>query len=255
MASTLHRDYLAEHLLPLIGQNSARLPNREITGFLSMAGKHYNHELMVVGRAVNRWGKGKYFPRELSDVATSQVFAEAIFKSVTDDKACPMAWVTEGWGSSDEYNTKRSAFWRTIRAVVAKAGIVNADDEAWPSHLVWSNLYKLAPEEGGNPGAALRRGQLSGCLELFRQEIEIYRPRRLLLLTGLDWAEPFLDRFVPSITRTSSKFVKAVAQIEHSSGKLTSVVVAVHPQGKPEITLVAEIFEAFESIEHHRKFC
>ena len=62
----------------------------------------------------------------------------------------------------------------------------------WSSHLVWSNLYKLSPRDGGNPSGRLQNIQLDGCRALFNLEVETYRPGRLLLLTGWDWAEPFL---------------------------------------------------------------
>lgn len=247
MATTQHRDYLAECILPLIGQNAAQLPCEEITGFLSMAGSRYSQELMVVGRAVNGWLDEGYEPSTLSDVVVLNAFAEAVFASVTDDQSCPMDWVRERWGATKKYNTKRSAFWRACREVIEGMGITHPSDESWASHLVWSNLYKIAPFDKGNPKAALQRIQRLDCIELLRQELEHYRPKRLLLLTGLDWAEPFLDALEATVTPTPFRFVKAVAYVEHGTG-FTKVVVAVHPQGKPEADLVTDVIKAFQSI-------
>ena len=52
-------------------------------------------------------------------------------------------------------------------------------------------LYPLAPCRGGNPNVALQRAQFEGCRRLLHQEIEEYRPRRLIFLTGLDWLSRF----------------------------------------------------------------
>lgn len=250
MAITPHRDYLAERILPLIGQNADRLLKEKITGFLSMAGNRYSQELMVVGRAVNGWLDEGYEPSTLSDAAVLNAFADDVFASVTDSESCPMDWIRQQWGvTTEDYNPKRSAFWRTCRDVIEGIGITHPSDESWASHLVWSNLYKLAPFDNvkGNPKAALKRIQRPGCIELFRQELELYKPKRLLLLTGLDWAEPFLEVLATTVTPTPFRFVKAVAYVEHGAG-FTKVVVAVHPQGKPEADLVADVIKAFQSI-------
>lgn len=250
MATPQHRDYYANHLLPLIGTNASTLPNQTITGFLSMAGHLYNKELMVVGRAVNRWEEG-VFPEVLSAPDSAADYATKIFDGAIGNGSCPMSWVTNCWANpsnpDSKYNTKKSAFWRVIRAVVAESGIANTAKNTWPSHLVWSNLYKVAPEEGGNPGGALRQVQLNGCISLLRQELDVYVPRRLLLLTGLNWAEPFLRDIAPTFRPvTSGNYVEATAEISHDTGNSTKVVVAAHPQGKSEGIWVQEVMQAFQ---------
>ena len=246
----LQRDYFAEQLLPLVGKNAARLPHQAVTGFLSMAGHRYNKELMVVGRAPNGWEEG-VFPSELAVASSTTVYAAKILASVVGKDLCPMLWVTDCWANPsnppNDYNTNKSAFWRVIRAVVAKSGIADIDKKNWPSHLVWSNLYKVAPVDGGNPSKTLCDIQLPGCICLLQQEISSYLPRRLLLLTGLDWAKPFLQKIAPTFTPVSAyKYVEAIAQIPHSSGETSKVVVAAHPQGKPESIWVQEVVKAFQ---------
>ena len=249
MATTQQRDYFAEQLLPIVGRNAARLPDRRLTGFLSMAGHLYKNELMVVGRAVNGWAEG-VMPSELSSAPIAKDYAEKIFESVIGNGQCPMAWVSDCWANpanhESDYNTKKSAFWRVIREVVSESCIANTDEGTWPSHLVWSNLYKVAPEEGGNPSNTLCEIQLPGCISLLQQEISIYLPRRLLLLTGRDWAKPFLENIAPNFILVSDKYVEAIAQISHSSGCTSKVVVAAHPQGKPERIWVQGVIKAFE---------
>ncbi len=251
MATTQQRDYFAEHLLPVVGRNAEQLPKQKLTGFLSMAGHLYKNELMVVGRAVNGWEEG-VMPSDLASARSAKDYAEKIFQSVIGRNGqCPMAWVSDCWANpanpESDYNTRRSAFWRAIRGVVSKSGIANTDEGTWPSHLVWSNLYKVAPEDGGNPSNALCEIQLPGCISLLQQEIYIYLPRRLLLLTGLDWAKPFLENIAPNFRSDSAyNYVEAIAQIAHSPGCTSKVVVAAHPQGRNEGDWVQDVIKAFE---------
>jgi hypothetical protein len=250
MATTQQRDYFSEQLLPLVGMNAARLPNQAVTGFLSMAGHLYDNELMVVGRAVNGWAEG-VIPSELAVAPSTTDYAATIFDSAVGNGPCPMLWVTKCWANplnpDSDYNTKKSAFWRVIRAVVAEYGIANTDEDTWPSHLVWSNLYKVAPAEGGNPSNTLCDIQLPGCISLLQQEISTYLPRRLLLLTGLNWAKPFLENIAPTFTPVSNyQYVEAIAEITHGSGGTSKVVVAAHPQGKSEDIWVKAVIKAFQ---------
>ena len=244
MATTKERDVLAEKILLPVGRNATRLYH-QVTGFLSMKGDRYDHKLMVVGRAVNGWTQG-ILPHELAEPLASERYAAEVFDSVAGSGRCPMTWVTDCWGNSgSNYNTKRSAFWRVIRAVVGETDIANINEGDWPSHLVWSNLYKVAPANGGNPDTTLCDIQFSGCLSLLEIELSNYCPYRLLLLTGLAWAEPFLQHISPGFKRVSNSYVEAIGQFNLASGITTKVVVAAHPQGKQEGEWVKEVMEAF----------
>lgn len=68
------------------------------------------------------------------------------------------------------------------------------------------------------------------------------------MLTGENWANPFLER--PGIvTSASSKFrwVEAAGETaDHSPNKPARVVVAAHPQGKPQEEWVREVMAAFQ---------
>ena len=155
-----------------------------------------------------------------------------------------MEWVTECWGNQQDYNTKKSAFWRVIRSVVGELGIAEIEQSNWPSHLVWSNLYKVAPEKGGNPNNTLCNIQFSGCCSLLEIELLNNIPKRLLFLTGLGWAEPFLGN-ICSVVKNGWDHVEATGKYE-CNNKTVSVVVATHPQGKPEKKWVQEVIEAFQ---------
>lgn len=145
------------------------------------------------------------------------------------------------------YNTRRSAFWRVIRLVVGELHIDNMENDGWPSRLVWSNLYKISPAAGGNPGTALQRAQFHGCAQLLFREIENYRPQRILFLTGYHWVEPFLRQVRCDCVMQDGQLVQAVGHI--TCGDHTTVcVVACHPQGQKEQNWVNAVMAAFNDL-------
>lgn len=212
-----------------------------------MSGQAYSGELMVVGRAVNGWFD-EIAPSELGDEARRRQYAEQVHQSVTKktDGACPMCWITDYWGAAKGYNTKRSAFWQGIRAVVAGLNIADVNDRVkpWPSHLLWSNLYKVSPADGGNPPAELCRVQFDGCLKLLRWELEHYKPRRILFLTGRDWADPFLD-WIDRRQPDGCFFVEGAGRVRCTSNHTAVCVIAKHPQGKNRTKWTNEVVSAF----------
>ncbi len=245
MATDPERDLFASGVLAAVGRDAARLPPTQITGFLAMAGRSYDHGLMVVGRAVNGWADG-ILPRELATAPTGTRYAQVVQDSIVGDGACPMLWVTDGWGATDRYNTKRSAFWRCIRGVVERLSIADTQQEVWPSHLVWSNLYKVSPADGGNPNALLCKVQLPGCIDLLRLELRTYKPSRILFLTGTEWTDPFLS--LMSGLQAGARFlhVKRFGIGRLNDGHVLRCVVAAHPQGKPGADWVQEVVEAYD---------
>jgi hypothetical protein len=225
------------------------LPNElKLTTFSSMRGERYVGELMVVGRAVNGW-RVHCTPAELADpTALTRVVDETLQSSGRCDDECPMLWVTKHWGSQKEYNTNKSAFWRVIREVTGALRIADIEKPSWPSYLMWSNLYRVAPASGGNPFAHLIDAQVDGCGELLDAEINEWKPKRVLFLTGGNWAERLrpLKRARRLVAEPSNKYVDAVMELDLVAPCNTvRVVIAKHPQGKREAEMVGEIVAAF----------
>jgi hypothetical protein len=249
MATLRERDFFAENVLSSVGRYASQLPKQKVTGFLSVTGYLYDHKLMVIGRAVNGWADG-ILPHQLSNGNRSTAYAAMVFKSVSGGARCPMTRITECWsnpgGNPYGYNSRRSAFWRVIRAVVGESGIANVEDPSWPSYLVWSNLYKISPADGGNPSNTLCNIQLTDCISLLELELSTYNPNRLLFLTGLSWAEPFLEQIAPGFTPVENSYVEAIGQTNLGSDIPAQIVTAVHPQGKTECRWVTEVMEGFK---------
>lgn len=239
MASDPERDLYASGVLAIVGQQAKRLPASAITGFLAMPGHAYAGELMVVGRAVNGW-TGGILPECLHDPAEVTRYAMLVHQRVAGNGECPMGWVTAAWGASEGYNTKRSAFWRSIRRVVHHLGIADVEGTSWSSHLVWSNLYKVSPADGGNPSNVLCEIQFPGCAKLLDLEFRTYRPSRVLFLTGVDWAGPFLAAAELQQGR-GFRYVKQFGLLCNAR-----CVIAVHPQGKPGAAWAREVATAFD---------
>jgi hypothetical protein len=236
-----------QELLASVSSKHLLLPEEALTGFMAMVGGNFNHGLMVVGRAVNGWTEG-WLPRDLIDAGRVERVGQKTLESVTRSDGCPMTWVTECWGNNDNYNTRRSAFWRVIRRTIAGLGLADVDTDDWPSVLVWSKLYKIAPAVGGNPSSALCDMQGAHCTRLLRAEIEAYRPQRLLFLTGIGWAEPFLEGWtVPYRSSLDYSYVESVLEWSLAEDQEPGrIVVAAHPQGKNEDLWVAEVLHAFK---------
>ena len=239
----------AKHILAPIGAVAETLSRHELSGFLAAKGRQYGGCLMVVGRAPNGW-EGSVYPEKFADCAFREEFTQQVQESV--DGPDPMAWVQEQWGAIEGYNTQGSAFWRVIRRVTQCLCSTGGNGEDWPSHPVWSNLYKVSPAAGGNPGKRLRKIQFPGCKELFQLELETYRPQRLLLLTGWDdWAERFLDQDqlapddVADDDVADMAYVERVGTIVLGQEHQIRVVVACHPRGKPEEPWSGEVLKAF----------
>ena len=229
-----------------IGQNYDALPDAPITAFMAMVGNQYQGELMVVGRAVNRWTTG-WLPQELKNEVNITECMKGVLQSVTDGQACPMQWVSECWGNYDhDYNTKKSAFWRVIRQVIDDLRIADIESLEWPSHIIWSNLYKFAPVDGGNPSSFLSSIQFDECKTLIGKEINMYSPKRILFLTGMNWAEPFIEGLAMNVTTFANhQYVEGIGKLNLSCQTYARVVVAAHPQGKNEKIWVEEVVSAF----------
>ena len=241
MATQRETDLFAEKILMPVGAAAGQFPNDPLTGFLAVQGGCYKGDLMVIGRGVNGWTHG-VSPQDLANRSSR----EQHVKDVLQKEVClqQMNWVTKNWGARNGYNTRRSAFWRAIRGVTEGLNIAN-NNMPWSSYLVWSNLCKLSPANGGNPSGKLRRIQLPGCRELLQLEIEIYRPTRLLLLTGSYWAEPFLETLGAETVNGPNQYVRRAGLLPFPDGSRTRFVVACHPQGKSEKDWICEVLQAF----------
>jgi hypothetical protein len=90
--------------------------------------------------------------------------------------------------------------------------------------------------------------QHASCRELLLAEIGFSDVKRILFLTGLDWAYAFLPVIDKAcFSQTFDRHVHLHGQLKSDSAASLSVVIASHPQGKNETMWVNEVCEAFSS--------
>ena len=243
MASKKEHRILEKKILRPVSEAANQLPKEKVVGFMATKGNLYNRKLMVVGRAVNGWTDDTILPSQLTEPDKRRRYSKIVKRNSSkgnfseDAKACPMKWVQDYWQNPEGYRTIDSAFWRVIRQVMEGLEIASENDP-WSTYLVWSNLYKVAPAKGGNPGNGLCHVQLRGCKSLFDTELNIYRPSRVLLLAGWDWAKDFVKSDCRK--HNNAGFVEATGR-----RRRTRIVVAKHPQGKREAEWVTDVLAAF----------
>lgn len=187
--------------------------------------------LMVVGRATNGWDicydreKSKTNPLERN--GSEWVIKELEKKTLSE--------VLEKWNTQKKYNIKRSQFWRVTRAITQTI----SPNQNLTESIIYTNLYKLA-HSSGNLSQRLMNAIDNMCIEIFKAEVEYYKPKYILFLTGGDWAKPFL--------RGNDANINLDYQYVQAQGTFNGIpfVVAVHPQGKKEALVVSEIKNAFD---------
>jgi hypothetical protein len=168
-----------------------------------------------------------------------------------------MLWVIDQWGMENArrlwehqgydgqpYSTAKSAFWRVIKKIVVD-GLRIGDNDTWPSHIVWTNLYKIAPAKGGNPKGHLREMQIEDGRLLLETEVKHFGPRRILFITGFKWVEPFIcGMFADVRGHRGGGFIEASGV----SPTGIRVVVATRPDRRPEAMWSQAVVKAFSAL-------
>lgn len=196
----------------------------DICTFTLQWGENYPFDekagLLFVGKAVNGWITNETDAAKLFDISNSErVFA----------RGDQMEWVNNLSGNTDGYNTRKSAFWRLIKKVAE-----TYYPEKWYSNIAWTNLYKVAPWEGGNPNGKLQNTQRKHCFDILKKEIEILNPNYVILLTsGWEW------EFIKHLN--GSEKMKIIDEKKWGEFKTTMIeinginfIISHHPQGKNE---------------------
>ncbi len=241
---------LYSEMLKMIAKNSHKFDEKAVlTGFLPLKGKNYSNDLMVIGRAVNGWVNINNLADCIDDNKRQEIIENIYEESKGTGINCPLEWVINMWGNKNpnEYNSAKSAFWRVIKQICIEMNIGQNDFNNWPSYLIWSNLYKISFETG-NPSSMLADLQFCYCVDILKREIEIWEPRSILLLTGINWADAFIQRLgrkTATVDTSNKKLVEGAFIINNS----TKVVVAKHPQGKPETDWINEVMAEFKRLQ------
>jgi hypothetical protein len=219
---------------------AATEPDVPLVPFWPLRGAQYDADLLVIGRSVNGW-VDDWTASQLADPAARSSAVDQIRRDAEPADGCRMRWVTDQWGARAGYNTARSAFWRVLRRLTLANALGQGDPDHWSSRLVWTNLYKVSPAGGWNPGGDLQRAQRPSAIDLLNIELAEFAPRRVLALTGT-WIAPFASGLGPSLEGRAG----LVEGVGISGGQ--AWVVAKHPMGKPGDQFVREVLAAYEEL-------
>jgi hypothetical protein len=215
---------LRAQILPIYKDLFAHNTFQNICTFAIQWGKDYPIEkykgLLFVGKAVNGWlTVDQNMDALFDDQNTNRIF----------NRSDQIQWVENLSGNTNGYNTRKSAFWRLVKKVA-----VSHYSHEWYRHIAWTNLYKVAPWEGGNPSESLKQKQQQYSIELLKREIDIMAPEFVIMLTS-SWEKPFIEELKKGkqynyITeRKWGKYKSALVEIEG-----VKYIISQHPQGKSE---------------------
>jgi hypothetical protein len=210
----------------------------ELVIWPSGKGKDYKNELMIVGRAGN--GGEIYIDKNEGK------YKDPAFATVSEQLSEDLQWVSDLWENNGwnetyntDYNTKKSAFWRLSKRL-SESLTCNNNDFAI-NNIVYSNLYKVSNESGGNPSVGLMNIQFEKCRSILLEEIKYYKPQIIVFLTGWPWAEYFLNDLKTTMNCNGLQYVECVGKID-----TTLIVVSKHPQSKPEDEHYEEILSVID---------
>ena len=205
----------------------------EYAWFQAQGNPKSQKRLMVVGRAVRGWAKYHVGNDNFNALYSPKI-----------SPFCPDGDIETYFREDSGYNINRSAFWRTARIVAC--GLYNCKRENFGNALSYSNLYKVAlPDK--NPDSELIKIQQMECIEILRQEIQLFKPANILFLTGWEWADPFLADFEKNDGLKCPKTVPKYDRIEIIGAYPNGCRIAVipHPQGKEESLLANQVIAFF----------
>lgn len=227
-----HKAKLKQLYIPLLQKvNESNFANDSCV-FCAQWGEHYfdlepKQRIMFVGRSVNGWINNSLDADVLFGEGNDRIF----------NRGDQMRWVHEREHDKNKYNTKRSAFWRVVKKTT-EAHLPKINDD-WFSHVVWSNLFKVSPNNTGmNPNPKLRDLQREDCISIFRKELEIFKPEIVIMFTG-GWEGFFLKNLMgldkqnnlpePDNVIPWSKYETKQYFVDN-----LNIIVTEHPMGKKE---------------------
>lgn len=209
--------------------------DKKLCLFNAQVGNQYDKKLMIVGRAVNGWSN----EFTINNINNTELLS-ALDTPKTSE--CPLKWIINTSNEDEGYNSNRSAFWRIAKKTAFHLNPKLSND-SWTSSIVWSNLYKIAPSAGGNPSDSLCDLQFQYCNKILQLEIELYKPKYILFLTGINWFNGYLEEKNSFENSLEYKYIDATGTYLSSK-----IIIAKHPQGKPEDIFISELSRAFSTV-------
>lgn len=217
-------------------------------------------EFILYGQAVGGWQKEHNYRSPVPDdrTAGSREYSNSHYGDHS-----PLDWVNvlrykstregldkagkEFYKPFGEYNPAQSPFWQLITRVIRSYYGIGDQEWSWAEKLVWSNLYKIAPQSGKawNPDEGMRVLQRPECVHLMEQELRELQPKYCIVYTGDNWWAPFRIglqtemvwtprevRYVESVERWGSTRIVVVKR-ERVGSRDAAAEVLEHLDGAP----------------------
>ena len=192
-------------------------------------------QFIIYGQATNGWNP----VFKVVHPSKHLLHAAIEYSNTTDpEEICPIEWVQKKW---TEYKLYNSFFWNVTYKLINRYNKEEDESNVWVNHIVWSNLMKISPAEGGNPYGKEWDSQFQGAKSLFTKEIEEIRPKFVIILTNWDWANDFLadnPGFSFNI-ETRYKFIQAKGEYNSK----TKILVTKRPRVGDNESCVTEILD------------
>ena len=238
-----------------------------LSDFVAMKGKRYSEKnkkvkFMLVGRATNGWGELKKDSAETyAEDATRIFMKDNRFHTewnMKDEDSNPYSEYTDArTGEKKKYYLSKSPFWSTSKEVWCKLNSVDNKSD-WYEDIVWSNIYKIAPLESGNPSTNLIYAQAQICTKILKEEINVFKPTHILLVIDESWISwesrkkimfDFMDSFndVKDCSQSIPKNQEIVQKAFISNG--TKVVVTCRPEQTERTVYANNVFETYRNMK------
>ena len=213
--------YYNELVLDIIN-NKEKFNEQKVAFFTPVIGTKYDRQFLIFGRATNGWYASDFGGLDTIINFNENIDSDLLEKIKNNISTLNTDWIEQKWSSKEKTSTKKSPFFRMVKSIseLSEGGDFYT--------IAWSNLYKVSKLDEGNPSEKLCQVQEKLSKEIFLNEIEILKPKYVILLTGLNWANPFIND-LEIISQDESEFIKYIAKYKNSY-----IIVSEHPQGKPE---------------------
>jgi len=150
-------------------------------------------------------------------------------RTVKERRQCTADFL-EKYVKTGEYS---SAFWRFARGLSECVAATTKSNVEPFQNLVWTNICKIGVKQG-NPNGYVFRAQRELAIESLRLEIERYRPRLVVFVTG-DYGAEIVDAVVRDVGRRTwhEERGRDLFWWREPIGKMPAILWAYHPARKP----------------------
>ena len=172
-----------DHLLEEMG-SSPKVLQSSLPLFWPMCGWQYQEGgWLVIGHSSNRWAVNGNKQKLIQAEYRLQRVEEARKLSEPEDK-CPMIWLTD----LNRYPWTGSNFWCVLNQIrLRETSFIKLQNaEGWASMFCYSNLFKFENTAINNQPHIMRN-----YASLLEQEIDAFRPSRIVVLANKKRFNPF----------------------------------------------------------------